>query len=222
MQKYNDFQSKKSTLKDLGTSSGIEEEIARLKKKKEELSKNTSISEREIAQYDTAIVKITRLDALNGTIDQEVKLLTGMEDIFTEPDVPTDLSEETSATVRSVINTIRNQANSIWKKEKTKIVGTLEEMRIKNENERSQSKEIADKLAPKIADNDAMKEISEKIAKEEANQLRYKEIEKQMNQAQQLYNQSVDSIVKSIAVLRELEKNMQLKSITITQFPEMA
>ena len=145
-----------------------------------------------------------------------------MEDIFTEPDVPTDLSEETSATVRSVINTIRNQANSIWKKEKTKIVGTLEEMRIKNENERSQSKEIADKLAPKIADNDAMKEISEKIAKEEANQLRYKEIEKQMNQAQQLYNQSVDSIVKSIAVLRELEKNMQLKSITITQFPEMA
>ena len=199
MQKYNDFQSKKSTLKDLGTSSGIEEEIARLKKKKEELSKNTSISEREIAQYDTAIVKITRLDALNGTIDQEVKLLTGMEDIFTEPDVPTDLSEETSATVRSVINTIRNQANSIWKKEKTKIVGTLEEMRIKNENERSQSKEIADKLAPKIADNDAMKEISEKIAKEEANQLRYKEIEKQMNQAQQLYNQSVDSIVKSIA-----------------------
>ena len=43
-----------------------------------------------------------------------------------------------------------------------------------------------------------------------------------MNQAQQLNNQSVDSIVKSIAVLRELEKNMQLKSITITQFPEMA
>lgn len=93
IQKFQEFQSKKAILKDLGTSSGIEEEIVRLKKKKEEISKNASISEQEIAQYDSAVAKITRLDAFNGTIDQDVKLLTGLEDLFTEPDIPTDFAD---------------------------------------------------------------------------------------------------------------------------------
>lgn len=206
IQKYNDYQSKRAALKDIGTLSGIQEEISRLKKKKAELSKDASITAEEIAQYDVATEEVTRLNAEIASIDHEILVLTEMRDLFRGIDVPTEFSKETASAVQLAIDAIKKQADEAWEREKGGIIEALEKKKAENESSRSKSKEVADKIAPKIADNEAVKKLSEQITMEEGKLLKYKEIEKQIEQLQQQYQQAVETIVKSIADFKALHE----------------
>ncbi len=206
IQKYNGYQAKRAALKDIGTLSGIQEEIKRLKKKKDELSKDASITAEEIAQYDAATEEVTRLNAEIAAIDSEILILTEMVDIVRSIDVPTEFSKETVSAVQIAIDAIKKQADETWKCEKGRIIEALKKKKAENESSRSKSKEIADKIAPKIADNEAVKKLSEQITAEEGKLLKYTEIEKQIGQLQQQYQQAVGAIVKSIADFKALRE----------------
>ncbi len=204
IQKYNGYQSKRAALKDIGTLSGIQEEISRLKKKKAELSKDASITAEEIAQYDVATEEVTRLNSEITVIDREIFILTEMLDIFRGIDVPTEFSKETASAVQLAIDAIKKQADEAWEREKGGIIEALEKKKAENESSRSKSKEVADKIAPKIADNEAVKKLSEQITAEEGKLLKYKE--KQIEQLKQQYQQAVEAIVKSIADFKVLHE----------------
>ena len=206
IQKYNGYQSKRAALKEIGTLSGIQEEINHLKKKKAELSKDASITAEEIAQYDAATEEVTRLNAEIAAIDHEILVLTEMLDLFRGIDVPTEFSKETASAVQIAIDAIKKQADEAWEREKGRIIEALEKKEAENESSRSKSKEIADKIAPKIADNEAVKKLSEQITAEEGKLLKYTEIEKQTEQLQQQYQQAVETIVKSIADFKALHE----------------
>lgn len=205
-QKYNGLQVKKAALKDIGTLKGIQEEIAKLKKKKEELSKETSITAEEIAQYDAAIAEVTRLNALISTVDREILTISGMDDIFREIEIPTDLSEETSSAISAALLSIKQQANEQWRLQRAQIIGDLEKKKADYDGLRVKSKEIADKIAPKIADNEAVRKLSEQIAAEEEKLIKFNDTAKQVEQLQQQYQQAADEIVKAFTEFKRIRE----------------
>lgn len=205
-QKYNGYQDKKASLRDIGTLSGIQEEIAKLKKKKEELSKDSSITPDEISQYDAAIANVTRLNALIATFDREILAVTGMEDVFREIELPTGLSEDTAIILTDAVLSIKKTANEAWLLERKRIIDDLQKKKRSNEEQRNQSKEIADRIAPKIADNEAVRKLSEQIAAEEEKLLRFKDTSKQVEQLLQQYQQAVDAITKAFDDFKRLRE----------------
>lgn len=206
-QKYNILQSQKAELKDIGTLKGIQEEIAKLKKKKEELSKESSITGEEIKQYDSAIAEVTRLNALISDIDCEIRAISGMDEIFREIGIPANLSKETSEVVKEAVHSIKLRADEEWGTESARIIEGLEKKKESSEALRSKNKEIADRIAPKIADNEAIRKLSEQIAAEEEKLIKYTATDKKIEQLQQQYQEAVNFVAEAFADFNRIREN---------------
>lgn len=205
-QKYNEYQSKKELLKDIGTRSGIEDELIRLKKQKEELSKSSSVTTDEINAYDAAISEVTRLNAVIATIDRDIHILNEISEPFQVIDIPTGVSEDTSSTINAAIASIIRQANDAWLAERKIIIEGLQTNRKQKEELRNKNKEAADGIAPKIADNEAIKKLSEQIASEEEKLLKYTATEDMAGRFWQQYQQAVEDIIQAFSQIKNIRK----------------
>ena len=206
IQRYNAYRIKKEVLADIGTREGIQAEIRKLKEKKEEISKETSIIPEEILSYDQAVATTARINAEIIALDREIITLNDMNDIFQEVEIPSDFSSDIMALVAEAVSQIKLYANDAWAREKKVIFDLLKKNKAELEEKKKKNKEIIDKIAPKISDNEAIKKLSEQISVEEEKQIKYDEIEKQLVSQQQLYIQAVQSLIKAFEDFRVIHE----------------
>lgn len=206
IQRYDGFLTKKKALADIGTKEGIKNELKRLKEKKDEITKETSITSEEILAYDDAVAAVTCISAKIAEVDREISIINDMSDVFQKIDIPSEFSPETMKIILGVISQIQIQANETWKKDKKSILDNLEKKKADFENEKNRNQQIVDKIAPKITGNEAIRKLSEQIAIEEKKQIKFDEMEKQLNLQKQLYTQVINEIVIAFDGFRKIHE----------------
>lgn len=206
IQRYNGYIDKKRALANIGTRDGIQEEIKKLKKQKDEISKEASVTSEEVASYDEAVAIVTRTNIEIIAIDKEIDMINDINEVFQEIELSTEFSTDTMKIISKSITNIKNQANELWLTERKTILDMLLKKQENLKERRNKNKKIVDSIAPKIADNEAIKKLSEQILAEEEKKIKYNKLEKQLTAFLQLYNEAVQDIIKAFKDFEVIRK----------------
>lgn len=167
-----------NSLKELGTKSGIEEEIQRLENKKSELSKSSKITVEELARYELSLQKLTDTKSEISTINNEIEQLKITDSIVTSIEFEYDYCDITMALLKESRERTIEAANLFWESEKSRIIDILNskmsELQICLDN----SKKTVDELKDKVEENNAISEVSKNITKEKEKLSQYNDLAK--------------------------------------------
>ena len=110
---------------EIGTENGIKKEIEKLKKQKEIISKEVSISEEELKKFDKATKEISILESTIKNAIKEIELVSNMPVPIEKTKIVEDLSDDISKNILDFQEEIIRQANEGWNKKKSEMVTKL-------------------------------------------------------------------------------------------------
>lgn len=187
----------KEELEDIGVLSGIEKEIVEIKKQKDALSKELSISAEEIVQYDEAITEFNQITAQLEVLECDIEKIENIESVVSEKVLDFRLSESTIEIVKNAIDKSIIAANEQWEQEKNTIISNLKKNKEELDKRKKKKQEIIDKYSGQISGNEAVKKLSEQLREQEEKRSKYIEKFKQYNSKLEEYNRGITDISKT-------------------------
>lgn len=192
---FNKLKEQKDKLSDIGNGSGIDKELTKLKKEKERISKELSISEDDIRNYDKAISNISRLDEAIKRCNDDIKKIDKISSIVMP--ISLNLPESVKSLIESSIKTITEKADELWEDEKRTIITNLKSQLIEKNKEKNLSEEIAKKLSPKIEENESVKNLTKAIQDEEKKKRSFEIIDSNIKNEQEKFKRELDFLINS-------------------------
>ena len=206
IQQYIDWQDKVETLSEIGTRSGIEKEIKKIGSEKERLSKELSLSEEEIAIYDEATRTIVSLSSEISSLEKYIEIIQGIQTLVALLETDFDLSDDLVEQLRLSGEKAIKAANDVWHIDQAVLLSDLKN-KLKSLQEQHRAKVlIAEPLAVKISENEAIKKLSDSLHTEEAKLVRFNEIEGQAKRSKEKYDGLLKQLVVSFIKYRELHQ----------------
>lgn len=194
LQEYKDLSNLESEITNIGTVEGITKEIEKLKKQKEELSSGSTLTEKELKQFDEAQSELTRIDADSKTTNTDVDFFTETESVVQLISTPRTISDEARELFVAASNSILEYANSEWLKKKEEILKYFNDKNEKIEERKRINLSVVSQIEPKIADNSAIKELTNAIGREEKKLFLINEKNEQLQRLQLEYNKMVSEV----------------------------
>lgn len=192
---FNKLKEQKDKLSDIGNGSGIDKELTKLKEEKERISKELSISEDDIRNYDKAISNISRLDEAIKRCNDDIKKIDKISSIVMP--ISLNLPESVKSLIESSIKTITEKADELWEDEKRKIINNLKSQLTEKNKEKNLSEEIAKKLSPKIEENESVKNLTKAIQDEEKKKRSFEIIDSNIKNEQEKFKRELDFLINS-------------------------
>lgn len=153
--------------KELGDRSGIEREIQKLQKQKDDISKDLKISDEDITKYETALVESSNKSKLLAKVSQEILSLEALTTIVAPITVGfEDFSGDTLIKIDEIKNQIIEEADRIWLSKRESLVNELIDRQKQLYEEKERYDAVVNELQPKIQGNKAIAELSSKILTE--------------------------------------------------------
>ncbi len=206
IQQYADWQEKIETLAEIGTRSGIEKEIKKLEGEKDRLSKELSLSEEEIATYDEATRSIAALSSEISSLEKYITIIQGIQTLVALLEIDYELSDDLVEKLRLSGEKAIRAADDVWKIEQKALLNDLKN-KLQSLQEQHKSKvSIAEPLAVKISENEAINKLSNSLHAEEAKLVRFNEIEGQAKKSKEKYDGLLQQLVVSFIKYRELHQ----------------
>jgi ABC-type cobalamin/Fe3+-siderophores transport system ATPase subunit len=188
--------------KELGDKTSIEVEIANLNKQKEKISKEMSLSEDEIVEYEKAVLRIAEFNKLIRNINSEVDYLRNLSSVVDGKRIDYPFSNETKDAVDSAIASAVEAADEIWLSIREDLLGKLTVQLAQLEQELVLAKKTEENLKPKVQGNQAIADLSEKTRTENEKLLRFFEIDEKYSARLKKENGILETIVSSIEYFR--------------------
>lgn len=188
---------KKEELAEIGTRSGIEKELKKLKKQKEQLSKELLLTEEEIKSYDVALSTVGKIEIQIAKIEEEQKEIMTVSSVVKRLPLEYMFTQEIQNEMENIIIQVIEVADEFWKKSKDNILEMLKGKLEKLLKEKETQLEVVNVLAPKISENEAVNKLTKAIQIEEKKLNSFEEIEKQLKECEKLYNELVTKISKA-------------------------
>lgn len=196
IQQYTDWQDRVKTLAEIGTRSGIEKEIKKLEGEKEKLSKELSLSEEEISTYDETTKAIAALNGEISSLEKYIAIIQGIQSLVVLLDADYDLSDDLLEAIKNVGENAIEAADNVWRTDQLALLNDLRDRLKALQEEQGQKVAIAEPLAVKISENEAIKNLSDALQAEEAKLVRFSETEGQANKSKEKY----DGLLKQLAM----------------------
>ena len=176
VQNYNNLNEQKEKLSDIGNFSGIEKELDNLKKQKENISRELSLSEEDIQKYDKAIGIVSQIEVQIKKLKEEIQKIEMIKSVVEPVEVYDFFSEKTRDLINDSIKNVIESADHIWLTEQTKIIAELKTQVSKIEKLQTEQQDIINVLSPKIADNESIKKLTEAIQSEEKKKIEFQAV----------------------------------------------
>lgn len=206
IQQYIDWQNRVETLAEIGTRSGIEKEIKKLEGEKEKLSKELSLSEDEISTYDEATKTIATLNGEISSVEKYIAIIQEIQSLVALLDIDYDLPDDLSEAIKKAGEKSIEAADNTWRTEQLALLKGLMDKLNALQEERGQKVAIAEPLAVKISENEAIKKISDSLQAEEEKLLRFNETEGQANKSKEKYDGLLKTLARSFIKYRDLHQ----------------
>ncbi|WP_270304078.1 TrlF family AAA-like ATPase [Baileyella intestinalis] len=206
IQQYIDWQNRVETLAEIGTRSGIEKEIKKLEGEKEKLSKELSLSEDEISTYDEATKTIATLNGEISCVEKYIAIIQEIQSLVALLDIDYDLPDDLSEAIKKAGEKAIEAADNTWRTEQLALLKGLMDKLNALQEERGQKVAIAEPLAVKISENEAIKKISDSLQAEEEKLLRFNETEGQANKSKEKYDGLLKTLARSFIKYRDLHQ----------------
>ena len=206
IQQYADWQDKVETLAEVGTRSGIEKEIKKIESEKERLSKELSLSEEEISTYDEATRAIAALSSEITSLEKYIEIIQGIQTLVALLETDYELSEDLVEQLRVSGEQAIKAADDVWHIDQAVLLNDLKN-KLQSLKEQHHSKvSIAEPLAVKITENEAIKKLSDSLRIEEMKLVHFNEIEGQAKKSKEKYDVLLQQLVVSFIKYREFHQ----------------
>lgn len=185
IQQYNEWQGLIDTLSEIGTRSGIEKEIKKIKEEKDKLSKELSISDEDIAIYDESMKSISKLKGNVIFNNKNIETILAIDSLVTLVEIDKDLPEDLLEEIKKSAEQAVKAANNVWHKNQSAIIKRLEEEMQDFQNQLENKSKSIEPLAAKITESEAIKELSGYLQAEEEKLLRFSDLEDQAKKSKE-------------------------------------
>ncbi len=219
IQQYADWQDKIKTLAEIGTRSGIKKEIKKLEGEKEKLSKELSLSEEEITTYDETTKDITTLKGEISSVEKYIDIIQGIQTLVALLDSDFDLSTDLLESIKISGEKAIEAADRIWRTDQAALLDDLREKLKTLQAELEQKSAIAEPLAVKISENEAIKKLTDALHGEETKLVKFNEIEGQANKSKEKYDALLSQLALCFIKYRDLH---QVYADSINNNPSLA
>ncbi|PKM75315.1 MAG: hypothetical protein CVU92_01970 [Firmicutes bacterium HGW-Firmicutes-17] len=202
IRKHEQFMHTEELTANIGKKELVEQELADLRKQRDELSQSLRLSDEDIKSYDTAVANIDCQLRKIEKIENEIIKITNTVSIVQSIGVFDGLSEETFGKVSAVIDTLISTANVSWNAQKFEIIAELEIKREASIKLRDDSTVVHDKLKGTIESSNAIKELAAKMSVETEKLKQIEGFEQTALEVKNQFNTLLDDISASLINFR--------------------
>ena len=192
---------------EIGTENGIKKEIEKLKKQKEIISKEVSISEEELKKFDKATKEISILESTIKNAIKEIELVSNMPVPIEKTKIVEDLSDDISKNILDFQEEIIRQANEGWNKKKSEMVTKLHLAKEDAESKKEAALKIKSELEHKVIENEALIKLSDQIKNEEIKLESVLKATQKCEIKRNEYDMKLDEVSNAINDYREIHNN---------------
>lgn len=180
----------------------VEQEIAKLRKQRDEQSQALNLSDEDIKTYDTAVAHIESQLRIIEQTEKEIIKITATVSIVQSIGDFVGLSEETLNEIRTVIDALVSTANESWNAQKLEIIAKLETKKTASIKSRDASIMVRDGLKGTIESSNAIKELAAKMSVESEKIKQIEGFERTAFEARTQFNTLLDDISSSLVNIR--------------------
>lgn len=206
IQLYTEWQTQVKSLAEIGTKTGIEKEIKKLKNEKDMLSKELSLSEEEISAYDEAIKEISSLDSSIEFLETYIEIIQEIQSLVIPADEDYDLSDDLLLKIKTSGERAVQAADEVWQKDKQVLVNDLLEKLKEIKGKRAEREEITKLLSDKILENEAIQKLSEAVKQEEEKLIKFVDVETQTKRIEEKYNELLQKLTAKFMKYHEIHQ----------------
>ncbi len=180
---WSEFSQLKDRAKELGSKTGIEKEIEKLRQQKGLLSQGKDLSDDEVQQYDNAIKALSILEEQSKTVIENQCVISNLTSIVEIVHTDLHVSDEIRNYLIQAERQVKLAADKEWEKQKESLI--LKLLELERSITASQEKHQATKTTyqSRIESNEALLKLSMQLTQEELRLKKLEEIEIQINNA---------------------------------------
>ena len=194
------------SLAEIGTKTGIEKEIKKLKNEKEKLSKELSLSEEEISAYDGAIREISSLDSSIESLEKYIGIIEEIQSLVILADEDYDLSDDLLLKIKISGKRAVQAADEVWHKDKQELLNDLRDDLKVIKSKRAEKEAIVKLLSVKISENEAIQKLSDAVKKEEEKLIKFIDVETQTKRIEEKYNELLQQLTAKFLKYHEIHQ----------------
>lgn len=206
IQQYTEWQTRVKSLAEIGTKTGIEKEIKKLKNEKEKLSKELSLSEEEISAYDGAIREISSLDSSIESLEKYIGIIEEIQSLVILADEDYDLSDDLLLKIKISGKRAVQAADEVWHKDKQELLNDLRDDLKVIKSKRAEKEAIVKLLSVKISENEAIQKLSDAVKKEEEKLIKFIDVETQTKRIEEKYNELLQQLTAKFLKYHEIHQ----------------
>lgn len=200
--KHEQLKHTEEQIANLGGKVLIEQEIAKLRKQRDEKSQALSLSDEDIKSYDMAVANIeSQLRTIEQTENEMAKITNTVSVVQSTGDF-IGISEETLSEIRIIIDSLISTANESWNAQKSEIKAKLEIKKATSIKSRDASIMVRDGLKGTIECSNVIKELADKISVESEKLKLIEGFERTALEAGKQFNTLLDDISTSLINIR--------------------
>lgn len=176
-----------------GDSKAISAEIVKLKKKKESLIFENSISQEDISKYDRIVKESDVIKLQLKEISSDKAILSSIE-VISKNNLDRELSGETYKKVEVAQEEIYTKSIELWEITENKLINELIQLEQVLQNKLSKLEKEILIIKPKIDGNAAVTQLSKEIILEEKKLLTIKKVEEEISAEKQHFDTLLEKI----------------------------
>lgn len=207
LQAYSEMNSLIQERNEIGTENGIRKEIEKLKKQKEIISMETSISEEELKKFDKATREIATFNSVIRDVVEEIELVKNMPLPIEKTDIIGTFSNDTSKLILDFQDKILNQAMEKWLIKQNEIITKLLFIKRGAEGKMKEALKVKSELEHKVIENEALTKLAEQIKNEEAKLEIVLNATKKYEAKKKEYEVKLDEVSNAINDYKEIHNN---------------
>lgn len=198
--------------KELGTEDGIKQEINKLKLQKEKLSKEASLSDEEVKNYDEAVYNIRLVSNKLERLETDISNIETINAVLEPKEFLFEFSDETEKLFATIAENILRRATQEWHIEKVKFIETLVDNKLKLQQSKESYEKIEASLHEKIDCNTSIAALSKSIQVEETKLEGYLLLDKQYIMFKEEYEKLLVKVTQSCNLYKQ-QHELYAKSI---------
>ena len=190
----------------IGDIDGVQTQISKLNKEKEEISSSLNISNDDIKQYNEALEKINIISNEIKDLKSDKTLIEHTTDLLFPADLKNISLTKKKEKLLSIQQKIQREANESWNKEKEQILTEIETEISQKEEDLTVFQSILYQKKPLIESNNAIKVLSENILQENIKLNQLNELNKQLEEIEKNKDNIIDMLSNSPERFKEINE----------------
>lgn len=191
---YQNINDVKSTKLEKGDTASVEKEIIKLKKQKEKLIQENSLSEEDISAYDSLLKTLSSDKTTLSLLENDKIQIQSIESLIAETELNENISVSYIELLKDTQKQIISSAQEQWQKSKVSIIAKIDKEIIALQKSISDNEKKVAILKPKIEGNEAITQLSKEIVLEEQKLDSLRALDSQIKKYQTSFNAILDEI----------------------------